>query len=203
MKTYRHTKAVFDIILAYFMLLLAYLPMLIISAAIYFVDGGPVIFKQLRIGKGGRPFVCYKFRTMRSDAPHNLSTEEFKNATKYITKTGAFLRKTSLDELPQLFNVLSGDMSIIGPRPLIPEENDIHEIRKKTGVYDLRPGITGLAQICGRDRLSNSRKLECDIIYKENICFATDLKILRGTVTKILKGDGVKSASSLDTEVSR
>ncbi len=199
MRGYKTIKRILDVILAYFGLILAYLPMLIIALSIYFTDGGPVIFKQLRVGREGRPFVCYKFRTMRSDAPKNLSTEQFKNSHEYITKTGAFLRKYSLDELPQLFNVLSGDMSIVGPRPLIPEETTVHSTRKTWGVYQVRPGITGLAQICGRDRLSNERKLECDVIYTQNMCLSNDFKILTTTLLKIIKGDGVKGITILDT----
>lgn len=203
LKRYKFLKRVLDIIIAYFLLLFLYFPMLIIALSIYVIDGGPIIFKQVRVGKNGRTFVCYKFRTMYTSAPRNLSTEEFKNASEYVTRTGAFLRKTSLDELPQLLNVLAGEMSIIGPRPLIPEEKELHSLRKKTGVYEARPGITGLAQICGRDRLSNERKLECDVIYAENMCLINDIKILKGTVFKIIKGDGVKSTSILDTEASK
>ena len=201
MKDYKYTKRLFDIFWGYILLLLAYLPMLFIALSIYFIDGGPIIFKQIRIGKDGKPFVCYKFRTMRMEAPDNLSTIEFKNAGEYITKTGIFLRKTSLDELPQLLNVLAGDMSIVGPRPLIPKEEKIHKIRKEKGVYNIRPGITGLAQICGRDNLSDSRKIECDIIYTENISFNTDMRILGRTLAKTIRGDGVKMPSTLDTEV--
>ena len=203
MNNYKFAKRFFDIIITYFLLLLAYFPMLIIALLIYAIDGGPIIFKQIRIGKDGQPFVCYKFRTMHTSAPQNLSTEEFKNASKYITKTGAFLRRTSLDELPQLLNVLAGEMSIIGPRPLIPSEKQLHSARMKLGVYKTRPGITGLAQICGRDRLSDARKLECDIVYTENMCLINDLKILNKTVSKIIKGDGVKGVTLLDTSATR
>ena len=203
MDNYKFAKRARDVILAYFLLLFAYFPMLIIALSIYIVDGGPIIFKQIRIGKGGKPFVCYKFRTMYTNAPHNLSTEDFKDASEYITKTGAFLRKTSLDELPQLLNVLAGEMSIIGPRPLIPEEKHLHSARKTMGVYKACPGITGLAQICGRDRLSNERKLECDVIYIENLSFINDIKIFKATISKIINGEGVKTTSLLDTETPR
>ncbi len=192
MRGYKYVKRGLDIFIAYFSLVFSYIPMLIIAILIYICDGGPVIFRQIRVGKGGRLFVCYKFRTMRNDAPSTLSTEEFKNACDYITPLGAFLRRTSLDELPQLINVLIGDMSIVGPRPLIPEEREMHRTRKNIGVYNARPGITGLAQVCGRDRLPAARKLECDGIYVENMSLSSDVRILIGTVKKVILGDGIK-----------
>jgi O-antigen biosynthesis protein WbqP len=165
---------------------------LIIALLIKIDSKGPVIFKQVRIGLNGKKFVCYKFRTMRTDAPKNLSTEEFKNSEDFITPIGSFLRRTSLDEIPQLFNVLAGDMSIVGPRPLIPHEKEIHAIRKRFDVYSVRPGITGLAQICGRDRLSDIKKVECDAIYVENISFACDIQIVITTLWRVFSKDGVK-----------
>lgn len=183
MKKYCYLKRFFDIVMSYSMLLILYLPMLLIAAAIYFFDGSPVIFKQIRVGKNRRKFVCYKFRTMRNDAPRNLSTEEFTDANKYITPLGAFLRKTSLDELPQLFNVLAGEMSIVGPRPLIPEEEKIHEMRNSCGAYSIRPGMTGLAQVCGRDVLTDVRKAECDILYAQNMNLLTDARIIIHTIS--------------------
>ncbi len=184
MKKYRYLKRFFDIIIAYFLLLILYIPMLIIAILIYFFDGSPVIFKQIRVGKNKKKFICYKFKTMRNDAPRNLSTEEFTDAQKYITPIGAFLRKTSLDELPQLLNVLAGDMSLVGPRPLIPEEKEMHKIRNSHGAYSVRPGITGLAQVCGRDNLTDARKAECDILYARNMNLLTDAKIIVQTISK-------------------
>ena len=184
-------KRFVDIIVAYILLLIAYLPMAVIAFIIKITDGGPVIFRQRRIGKNGRCFICYKFRTMRCDAPSELSTKEFVNAVEYITPFGAFLRKTSLDELPQLLNVLAGDMSLVGPRPLISGEKDMHILRKALGVYNVRPGITGLAQVCGRDRLSDLRKAECDAIYVSNMSFVGDLYIVLTTVKGVIKRDGI------------
>lgn len=191
MLKYKYLKRALDIFIAYFSLIFSYIPMLIIALLIYFIDGGPIIFKQLRVGKDGKLFVCYKFKTMRNDAPKNLSTEQFKNSSDYITPLGGILRRMSLDELPQLFNVLCGDMSIVGPRPLIPEETSMHKIRRSNGVYDVRPGITGLAQVCGRDRLSDNRKAECDIIYVKNMHFSSDVRILAGTLAKVFSSDGI------------
>ena len=189
-KNYLLIKRILDIVAAYILLILSYLTMIIIAISIKAEDGGPVIFRQIRVGQNEKRFVCYKFRTMKTSAPSNLSTSEFIDSAEYITRVGAFLRKTSLDELPQLFNVLSGDMSIIGPRPLIPNEREICRIRKAYGVYSVRPGITGLAQICGRDRLNDVRKAECDAIYVENVSFSTDIRILLRTILRVLDKDG-------------
>lgn len=192
---YKNVKRVLDVLISALGLIFALFPMLVISFLILILDGAPIIFKQKRIGRGGREFVCYKFRTMKNNAPHNLSTSQFKNVNQYVTKTGKLLRKTSLDELPQVFNVIKGDMSIVGPRPLIPEEKALHIYRKEAGIYDIRPGITGLAQICGRDELTDSRKLECDQVYTNNISFLRDTKILWRTIKKIIAAEGVKAHS--------
>lgn len=187
---YRFFKRLLDVIVAYMLLLMCYLPMILIAILIKIDDGGPVIFKQIRIGMRGKSFVCYKFRTMRTDAPSELSTSEFTNANEYITRIGVFLRKTSLDELPQLFNILIGEMSFVGPRPLIKNEYEIHNARKKYGVYSVRPGLTGLAQVCGRDKLSDLRKAECDAVYVTNMSFVSDLNIMVSTVIKVIKREG-------------
>ncbi len=188
---YLITKRALDIIIAYFMLIFSYPLMILIALGIKLCDGGPVIFRQVRIGKNEIPFVCYKFRTMRTDAPNDLSTSEFYNARDYITPIGSFLRRTSLDELPQLFNVLAGEMSIIGPRPLIPKEKNIHVIRRHGGAYSLRPGITGLAQVCGRDDLSDTSKAMCDIIYAKGISIGSDIAILTATFFNVIRGEGI------------
>ena len=196
---YIFLKRFIDIIVAYFLLLICYIPMIAIALIIKVVDGGPVIFRQKRVGREGKLFVCYKFRTMRCDAPQNISTKDFVNAGEYITPLGAFLRRTSLDELPQLFNVLAGEMSLVGPRPLIPNEKDMHYLRKTLEVYDASPGITGLAQVCGRDRLSDNRKAECDAIYVSNMCFSCDLYIIVSTVCGVLKKDGISDSQKTIT----
>lgn len=193
-KAYDLLKRLFDIVIAYDLLLLSYIPMMIIGIAIRVSCGGPVIFRQIRIGYGGKKFVCYKFRTMSNDAPPSLSTGEFTDAEKYITPIGRFLRRTSLDELPQLFNVLSGEMSIVGPRPLIPQEERMHEIRKAHGVYSVRPGITGLAQVCGRDMLCDERKAECDAVYVMGRGVRSDVNIMMRTVGNVFAGDGIRRA---------
>lgn len=184
-------KRLIDLFIVFFLLIILCIPMILIAITIKFFDKGPVIFKQERIGKNQKKFICYKFRTMRVDAPKYLSTKEFTDSYKYITPIGRFLRRSSLDELPQLFNVLIGNMSIIGPRPLITSEIEIHRLRREYGVYHLKPGITGLAQICGRDKLSDERKAECDAIYAENISFEVDIKIFFATLLRVIKKEDI------------
>ena len=184
-------KRLFDVVAAYIMLMIAYIPMGIIAIAIKLSSDGSVIFKQTRVGIDGRLFVCYKFRTMRSDAPSDLSTAEFSDAESYITPIGRFLRRSSLDELPQLFNVLCGDMSLVGPRPLIPREKEVHKKRAALGVYSVRPGITGLAQISGRDMLCDEEKISYDAKYVQDICLLEDTKIIFKTLKKVFASDDI------------
>ncbi len=184
-------KRIFDIIAAYLMLIIAYIPMGMIAIAIKLTSKGTVIFKQTRVGVDGRLFICYKFRTMRSDAPSELSTAEFSDAKSYITPVGRFLRRSSLDELPQLFNVLCGDMSLVGPRPLIPREKEVHKKRAALGVYSVRPGITGLAQVSGRDMLCDDDKISYDAKYVQNLCLLEDTKIILRTLVKIFSSEDI------------
>ena len=184
---YDRVKRAFDLCFSLAALTLGAVPMLAIAAAIRAETRGAPVFRQTRVGRGGKPFICYKFRTMRADAPRHCATGELDNADAYITRFGGFLRKTSLDELPQLFNILRGDMSLIGPRPLIPEEAEIHEARKKANVYLLRPGLTGNAQIHGRDLVTPEEKVRLDTEYLKNFSFRTDLKIFVSTVTQVLR----------------
>ena len=197
---YPALKRALDIFLSYILLCLAYIPMLVIAVAVKLSSPGKVIFKQVRVGKDGRRFVCYKFRTMRQDAPKNTPTSRFSDAERYITPVGRFLRRTSLDELPQLFNVICGDMSLVGPRPLIPEESDIHKKRAELGVYSIRPGITGLAQTRGRDMISDDEKLLYDAEYTENLCLWQDIKILFLTLIKVFMAEGIKDAAKQRSE---
>lgn len=153
---------------------------------------GPALFKQTRMGKEMHPFELYKFRTMRIDAPKNCPTHLLENPDMYITSIGKILRKTSLDELPQLFNVLKGNMSLVGPRPSLMNQNDLNELRAQNGSVHILPGITGLAQIRGRDELPIPVKAEYDGQYAKNISFVNDIKILIGTVSIVLKHEGVQ-----------
>ena len=165
--------------------------LLIIAVSIKLeTPGEKIIFKQERVGQNGKTFMLYKFRSMKKEAPE-LGTGEFLNAEQYITRVGKFLRKTSLDELPQLWSVICGDMSLVGERPLILREEEVHFLRNYYGIYQLKPGITGLAQINGRDNMGNYDKVRWDRTYVHNVSFLLDLKILWSTVMKVLKREGI------------
>ena len=192
---YRCVKRAADMILSACGLLVLLIPMLIVALAVYIDDPGEVLFRQYRVGRNGKRFKLYKFRTMKKDTPKYLSTAEVEDPKKYITRIGAFLRKASLDELPQLINVLKGDMSLVGPRPLISDEYEIHQMRAQFGVYNVRPGVTGLAQINGRDTVSPVEKVRWDVKYLEHFGLKMDLKILLATVPKIFGGEGVVEGS--------
>lgn len=173
------------------------LPMLIIAIAIKIDSKGPVLFKQKRIGKNKKHFMILKFRTMRTDTPPDAPTHELSDPTKWITKVGRVLRKTSLDELPQIFNILVGQMSIIGPRPALWNQDDLIEERDKYGANAVKPGLTGWAQISGRDELEIPVKAKFDGQYVEKLNagkfkgFAMDWKCFWGTIFSVLKSDGV------------
>lgn len=188
---YRYFKRIFDVSISTLALLILSLPMLAVALIIYIDDPGKVIFSQYRIGQGYQKFKLYKFRSMKINTPKYLATADVDNPDEYITQVGVFIRKYSLDELPQLFNVFKGDMSLVGPRPLIPNEKEIHELRLQYGVYDVKPGITGLAQINGRDTVSPLNKVKWDVKYANNLSFSTDIKILCITVLKVIKGTDV------------
>ena len=183
-------KRIFDFTVS-LLLIIALIPVFLIIALVVLIDSGyPVIFKQYRVGKDNKLFYIYKFRTMKVNT-RNTATEDLKEADSVITKSGRILRKTSLDELPQLFNVLAGKMSFVGPRPLIPEEKEIRQIRKELGVYSVRPGITGLAQVNGRDMLSAKEKALFDKEYVEKQSVLFDIKIMFKTVLVVLKRENI------------
>ncbi len=183
-------KRIFDFTVS-LILVIVLLPVFLVLALVVLIDSGyPVIFKQYRVGKGNKLFYIYKFRTMRVNT-RNAATDDLDEAEQAITKSGRFLRKTSLDELPQLFNVLSGKMSFVGPRPLIPEEKEIRQLRKEYNVYSVRPGITGLAQVNGRDMLSAKEKALFDKEYVEKQSILLDIKIMFKTVLVVLKRENI------------
>ena len=183
-------KRIFDFTVSLLLIILLS-PVFLVVALIVLIDSGyPVIFKQYRVGKGNKLFYIYKFRTMRVNT-RNAATDDLDEAEQAITKSGRILRKTSLDELPQLFNVLTGKMSFVGPRPLIPEEKEIRRIRKEYNVYSVRPGITGLAQVNGRDMLTAEEKALFDKEYVEKQSFMLDMKILFKTVLVVLKRENI------------
>lgn len=181
-KTYRIVKRVLDVIFSALLLVLLALPMTVIALLVGISSDGDIFFRQRRVGRGEKLFVCYKFRTMTSDAPPNRPSADFPDVERYLTPIGRFLRNTSLDELPQLFNVLRGQMSLVGPRPLIGEEVQIHRLRQDWGVYEVRPGMTGLSQVNGRTSLSDFQKAAMDERYVKSMSLATDLKILWRTL---------------------
>ena len=162
-----------------------------LAAAIKLDSPGPVFFKQKRVGIHKKHFQILKFRTMRSDTPHDMPTHLLKSPDQYITRVGRFLRKTSLDELPQLLNILAGDMAVIGPRPALWNQYDLLEERDKYGANDVRPGLTGWAQIHGRDELEIPEKARLDGEYVKNISFWMDVKCFFGTIAVVLRHDGV------------
>ncbi len=183
-------KRLFDVICS--LLLLIFLsPLLGIIALIVLIDDGkPVIFCQNRVGKDERIFKIYKFRTMKKGT-RNAATHDLVESESVLTHSGKALRRLSLDELPQLVNILKGDMSFVGPRPLIPEETEIRELRRARNVYSVRPGVTGWSQVNGRDLVDNETKARMDQEYVQRQSLLFDFKILLKTVLVVLKRDGI------------
>ena len=188
---YSVTKRLIDIVGSLCGIILLSPLFLIVAILIKLDSKGPVIFKQTRIGKDSKPFNIYKFRSMKVETP-NLSTEEFKNASDFITRVGKFIRKTSIDELPQLVNILKGDMSIVGPRPVIEKEVRLLELRKECKVDSILPGITGLAQINGRDHVDDYQKVKYDFEFLVIRNLVLDIKIIINTILKVIKSEGIK-----------
>lgn len=182
-------KRLFDIVVSLFSLILLSPLFLIIVAILFFTPDCNVFFSHERRGRGGKPFRIYKFQTMKNNAP-NCATNELEHPEQYITKIGAFLRKTSIDELPQLWNILKGDMSFVGPRPLISSELRAHRLRLENGVYRFRPGLTGWAQINGRDDISLLKKMKLDKEYCDNWSLALDVQILLRSVGVCIRREG-------------
>ena len=187
----RLVKRVIDIICSFFAIILLspiYIPICIIVKC---TSPGPVFFKQKRIGRDKNTFNILKFRTMRIDTPKDCPTHLLENPDQYITKVGKFLRKTSLDELPQIFNIFIGQMSVIGPRPALWNQDDLISERDKFGINALRPGLTGWAQTNGRDELPIPVKVQMDKVYYDNLSFSFDLKCFFKTIVSVFKSDGV------------
>lgn len=184
-------KRLIDLVLSFVGILVLALPMLILALIIKIDDPGPVFFKQKRVGKGKTYFSLLKFRSMKMSTPHDMPTHMLENPEQYITKVGKILRKTSLDELPQIFNIFVGQMSIIGPRPALWNQEDLLAERDKYGANDIMPGLTGWAQINGRDELEIDVKAKFDGEYVEKMSFLFDCKCFFGTILNVLKSDGV------------
>lgn len=186
-----HVKPVLDTILAFFGLLLLSPVFLIIVLAIWVDDPGPIFFKQKRVGKEKTFFLLHKFRSMKMSTPHDVPTHQLDNPEQYITRVGKFLRKTSLDELPQIWDIFRGKMSIIGPRPALWNQADLVAQREQYAANDVKPGLTGWAQINGRDELEIPVKAKLDGEYMARQSFLFDCKCFWGTVISVLKHEGV------------
>lgn len=184
-------KRVLDFLLSLLGIIVLSPILVIIVIAIKLDSKGPVIFTQQRVGKNKKLFPIYKFRTMKIDTPKEMPTHLLENPDFFITKVGKFLRKTSLDELPQLFNIIKGDMAVIGPRPALWNQEDLIAERDKYGANDIRPGLTGWAQINGRDELEIEVKAELDGYYVERESFLMDATCFFGTIVSVFKSDGV------------
>ncbi|NLF27526.1 MAG: sugar transferase [Clostridiales bacterium] len=196
MSAYAAVKRALDAALS-LLAMAALSPVFLLAAlAVKTTSPGPVLFLQKRVGRGGRLFTILKFRTMRTDTPRDTATHLLSDPGRFITPIGAFLRKSSLDELPQLVNVLRGDMSLIGPRPALFNQYDLIEAREEAGVNAVRPGLTGWAQINGRDELPIPVKVRYDREYVENFGFRMDVKCFFGSIACVLRGAGVREGRS-------
>lgn len=184
-------KRLFDIIVAALLLLVCSPVLAGCALLVRLTSPGPVVFKSRRIGRAGVIFSMWKFRTMREGTPQ-LATHLVLNPSEFLTPVGRFLRRSSLDELPQLWNVLWGEMSLVGPRPALFNQNDLIALRRESGVEILRPGVTGWAQVKGRDTLSIEEKAALDKHYLHNRSFLFDLEILILTAFKVLKAEGIR-----------
>ncbi len=190
---YKFVKRAFDIIASAVMLLLLSPIFLIVAIAIKVDSKGPIIFKQKRIGKGGKEFNCYKFRSMRIDAPHDMATSVMDHPEQFYTKVGRVLRKLSFDELPQLWCVFVGSMSFIGYRPLVVTEKKCNDMRESLGVFEMRPGISGYAQVHGRQDVYYKNKAILDAVYVKNASLGFDISTIFRTVAVVLSRDGNES----------
>lgn len=183
-------KRLFDLAVASTAAVVLALPILIVALAVRLTSPGPVLYWSDRVGRGNRIFRMPKFRSMRVDTPA-MATHLLQDPDRWLTPIGSFLRRSSLDELPQLWSILKGDMSFVGPRPALFNQDDLIALRTETGVHELVPGLTGWAQVNGRDELPIARKVQLDAEYLQRRSFQFDLKILWMTASKVLSKDGV------------
>ena len=188
---YKFFKRTLDIVLSFIGMIVLSPFFLLLVLAIKLDSKGPVLFKQKRVGLHKKHFYILKFRTMRMDTPKDTPTHLLENPEQWITKVGKFLRKTSLDELPQIWNIFVGDMSIIGPRPALWNQYDLIEERDRYGANDVLPGLTGWAQIHGRDELPIAKKAELDGYYVQHLSFGLDVRCFFGTIKSVAKSEGV------------
>lgn len=193
-------KRALDIVLSFIGIVFAAIPMLIVAVIIKLDSPGPVFFRQKRVGKNKKYFTIIKFRSMPITAPHDMPTHQLENPESMLSGFQRFERKMSIDELPQLFNILIGDMSIIGPRPALWNQEDLIAERDKYGANGVRPGLTGLAQISGRDEIAIPVKARLDGEYIEKMSFGFDCKCFFGTVVAVLKHEGVVEGGTGELE---
>lgn len=187
----KYIKRLMDIVLSLAGIIAFSWLYLIIIIAVKIDDPGPAFFSQKRVGEGKTYFNLFKFRSMKMSTPHDMPTHLLENPEQYITRVGKFLRKSSLDEIPQLWNIACGNMSIIGPRPALWNQYDLLQQRDKYGANDVKPGLSGWAQICGRDELEIEEKARLDGEYVQKMSFLFDCRCFFGTAFKALRGDGV------------
>ena len=178
-------------IISFFIILLISPVLFFVGLFVFLNDGSPIIFRQKRVGFKNKLFIIYKFRTMKNSTP-DIPTHKLDKERDFNIKIGKFLRKFSIDELPQLINILKGEMNFIGPRPALYLQNDLIEIRTAKGIHLIKPGVTGWAQINGRDELTIKNKIKMDKYYLDNKSFFLDFKIIFFTIFKVLKSEGVK-----------
>lgn len=183
-------KRIFDIVFAILGLIIIFFPSIIIILIIFFTSGKPIFHLSRRIGRNDITFIMPKFRTMRTNAP-DIASNNFKNPEEYVTSVGRILRKYSLDELPQLWSILIGKMSFVGPRPALYNQKKLIELRKKESLNLLMPGLTGWAQINGRDQITIQNKIELECFYRDNRSDLLDIKILILTFITVILGKGV------------
>jgi len=185
-------KRIFDLLFSVILLILLSPLFLVVSLIIKFGSKGPIFFKQRRIGTDKKEFLIYKFRTMKIDTPE-LATDEFSNPEDYITRNGKLFRKTSIDELPQLINIVKGEMSFVGPRPALYNQYELIKLREDKGINVCITGLTGYAQINGRDSISNYDKVEYDEYYLKNKCILLDANIIIKTFLKVALSKDIKN----------
>ena len=187
----KFVKRLLDIVLSLAGLIVSAIPMAVITFVIKREDPGPAVFKQKRFGIHKSFFTLYKFRSMKLSTPHDVPTHQLEDPEQYLLKSGKFIRKYSLDELPQLLNIFKGDMSVIGPRPALWNQDDLIAERDKYGANDVKPGLTGWAQINGRDELEIPVKAKLDGEYAQKLSFLFDCRCFFGTFLKVLRHEGV------------
>ena len=200
---YTHVKRILDFLLSLLALVVLSPLLLVLAVIIRATSPGPVFFRQKRVGQYKSHFMIYKYRTMRTDAPKDQPTHLLKDPSAYITPVGRFLRRSSLDELPQLFNILRGEMSLVGPRPALWNQFDLIAERDKYGANDVRPGLTGWAQINGRDELPIDVKARLDGEYVKRMSFFFDARCILGTVIKVMRSEGIVEGVQSETQTQR